>query len=267
MPRRSHLAEALSTRNPDHEALAACAFRVDVEATDAEQPVHFHRKGQLIVALRGAVTCMVRRAMWMVPPHHAVWIPGGMPHSNRATDNAQIYFLFVEPGAAELPERCCTLTISPMVREMIRHLADSEPRMTTASTSRLVMVLLEQLAASPVGQLHLPVSGHPKLQHILDALTADPSDRTTLGEWAARLALSERSLARLVIRETGLSFGRWRQQHRLIVGVRQLSAGAAVQQVAGDLGYESVTAFIAMFKKALGKPPGQYFADLKATAA
>jgi len=33
--------------------------------------------------------------------------------------------------------------------------------------------------------------------------------------------------------------------------------------VAGNLGYDSVTAFITMFKKALGKPPAQYFAALQ----
>ena len=38
---------------------------------------------------------------------------------------------------------------------------------------------------------------------------------------------------------------------------------APVQQVASNLGYDSVTAFITMFKKSLGKPPAQYFASLR----
>jgi AraC-like DNA-binding protein len=36
-----------------------------------------------------------------------------------------------------------------------------------------------------------------------------------------------------------------------------------VQQVAGNLGYDSVTAFITMFKKSTGQPPGKYFAALR----
>jgi len=32
-----------------------------------------------------------------------------------------------------------------------------------------------------------------------------------------------------------------------------------VQNVAAELGYESVNAFITMFKKALGSTPAQYF--------
>lgn len=54
--------------------------------------------------------------MWMVPPQYAVWVPGQLSHSNRATPGAQVCFLFIEPGAAPMPDRCCTLKISPLVR-------------------------------------------------------------------------------------------------------------------------------------------------------
>ena len=74
--------------------------------------------------------------------------------------------------------------------------------------------------------------------------------------------MSERSLARLVVNETGLTFGRWRQQLHLILALRQLAAGTAVQRVAGNLGYDSVTAFITMFRKSLGQSPARYFAAL-----
>ncbi|REM34495.1 AraC family transcriptional regulator, partial [Mycobacterium tuberculosis] len=109
-----------------------------------------------------------------------------------------------------------------------------------------------------VQHLHLPLSTEPRLKRIASALAEDPSDRSTLAEWASRVALSESSLARLVVKETGLTFGRWRQQLHLVVAIRELASGASVQQVSGDLGYESVTAFITMFKKALGKPPAKY---------
>jgi len=37
-----------------------------------------------------------------------------------------------------------------------------------------------------------------------------------------------------------------------------LAAGATVKDVSGDLGYESVSAFITMFKKALGTSTSRY---------
>lgn len=65
--------------------------------------------------------------------------------------------------------------------------------------------------------------------------------------------MSERNLARLIVKETGLSFRQWRQQLQLIMALQGLVKGDTVQKVAHTLGYDSTTAFITMFKKGLGK--------------
>ncbi len=247
--------------DPDETDRPAVASRLQVAEHDAEIPVHEHRKGQLILALHGAVTCEVASALWIVPPQCGVWIPGGMPHSNRATANARLCYLFVEPGIVDLPMQCVTLAISPMLREMILHLADAPLDYPHGShTDRLARVLLDELVQMPAEHLSLPVSHHPKVRALAAALSADPADRSTISQWAVRLALGERTLTRLIERETGLSFGRWRQQLHLLIAIRELAAGAPVQRVSETLGYESVTAFITMFKKALGLSPTRYFA-------
>lgn len=249
--------------DPDLSPRPAIALRVEVPEHDSEAPLHRHRKGQLVLALRGGAICEVPGAVWMVPPHCAVWVPGDLPHSNRVTPNARVCLLFVEPGASALPDKPCTVAISPLVRELIQHLAGlPHDYPADGPTARLARVLLDELPNMPVEQLHLPMSSEPRVRRIADALLRDPGDRSTLPEWAQRLAMSERSLARLMVRETGLSFGRWRQQLQLLVALRELSAGAAVQRVSAELGYESVTAFITMFKKALGQPPARYLASL-----
>ena len=240
----------------DHSA-SVIAVRVDVTGANAEVPDHAHRKGQLIFALRGGVTCRVPSGLWMVPPHCGVWVPGGMQHSNLATANARLFFVYIEPEVVALPDRCCTLSISPLLRELIVELSDQAAE-DDEREKLLTKVLLRELPRMAVQHLHVPFSPEPRLKRIASALAEDPSDRSTLAEWASRVALSESSLARLVVKETGLTFGRWRQQFHLIVAIRELASGASVQQVSAELGYESVTAFITMFKKALGKPPGRY---------
>lgn len=238
------------------------AIRVDFSDYEAEGPRHQHAQGQLILALHGAVTCRAESRVWIVPPNCGVWIPGGIPHSNQVTSNARLTYLFVEPGAAMLPEECCTLSVSPMLREMILRVAElSERDAHDAHADRLVRVMLDELALMPRERLELPVSDHPKVGQIASALLADPSDRRTVDQWAEHVAVSERSLKRLMVQETGLSFGRWRRQLHLVIALRELAGGATVQRVAGDLGYESATAFIVMFKKALGTTPARYFAD------
>lgn len=254
-----------SLRNFDETKIRVpvVGMRVHVADYKSEVPIHQHRQGQLVVSLKGGVICEVSNAIWMVPPSCAVWIPGQMPHSVRATANARICYLFVQPDAAHMPEQCCTLSISPLVRELVLHMADhAEEYDVDSPTGRKAFVLLEELAQMPVEQLYLPTSNEPRMRKISKMLSDDPADRRTLAEWGKLVAMSERSLARLVLQETGLTFGRWRQQLHLIVAMRQLSEGQTVQRAADQLGYESVTAFITMFKKALGKPPARYFAEL-----
>jgi AraC-like DNA-binding protein len=66
---------------------------------------------------------------------------------------------------------------------------------------------------------------------------------------------------RLISRETGMSFGRWRQQLGVMLAVQWLAGGASAQQVAANLGYESVPSFVTMFRKTLGTSPGRYMAE------
>ncbi|MBP2551754.1 AraC-like DNA-binding protein [Neorhizobium galegae] len=251
--------------DPDTLDRTAFAVRLDFSQYKDEVPLHKHRQGQLVMALHGAVTCRTENALWIVPPQCGVWIPGGILHSNQATSNAVLSYLFVEPGAVPLPMDCCTLSVSPLLREMILRLADVPVAFGgNDHIDRMVRVMLDELAQMPVEALSLPASHHPKIAAITAALTEDPSDRRTLADWAVHIALSERSLKRLMVEETGLTFGQWRRQLHLVIALRELASGASVQRVSGDLGYESPTAFIVMFKKALGTTPARYFSNRSA---
>lgn len=58
-----------------------------------------------------------------------------------------------------MPEKCCTVAITPIVRELTLYLAEQEPSYSPeGKTSRFAAVLLEQLPGARVEALHLPVS-------------------------------------------------------------------------------------------------------------
>ncbi|STT85928.1 AraC family transcriptional regulator [Klebsiella pneumoniae] len=159
---------------PDSGHESAIAFRIRVVEAEQYIPAHSHRKGQLILALHGALTCEVENAMWMVPPQYAVWVPGQLSHSNRATPGAQVCFLFIEPGAAPMPDRCCTLKISPLVRELILTLAERGGESLAApATARLVQVLFDELPRQPQEHLQLPVSNHPKIRQMVTMMAEE----------------------------------------------------------------------------------------------
>jgi len=101
----------------------------------------------------------------------------------------------------------------------------------------------------------------PRLRLIAEGLTRDPADRSNMDVWARRAGLSVRTLDRLLRQQTGMSFGRWRQQLHIIIALERLAKGAAVKSIAADLGYESSGSFVTMFRKTLGAPPARYMAE------
>src|SRR5580704_826412 len=153
----------------DDRSAPVIAVRVDAGGTIAEVPDHQHRKGQLVFSLGGSVTCRVPGGLWMVPPHCGVWIPSGMAHSNLATANARLFFVYIEAELADLPDRCCTISISPLLRELIVELSD-DVQHDDARGELLISVLLGELPRMPVQQLHLPLSTEPRLKRIAAAL-------------------------------------------------------------------------------------------------
>lgn len=222
---------------------------------------HRHDEGQLVLSLAGTVACQVPDAHWIVPPQCALWIPAGVPHMSHAADNADCCFLFISAAVSSLPRECCSLRITPMVREMILELADGNETRGPRNRSLLVQLLLDELTRMPVERTCFPIPTDPRLRKIAQALIDEPDDRRTVRQWSAYIGVSERTLSRHIFDKTGMSFSVWRRQLHLSVALRALSMGSTVQQVSGDLGYESVTAFITMFKKALGTTPARYFAN------
>jgi AraC-like DNA-binding protein len=248
--------------DPDSLDRPVVSICIETRENDDELPLHAHKNGQLVVASRGSVMCRAPGGLWIVPPQGAVWIPGGVLHSNCVSDFGKIYVVFIDPAATKLPNSCCTFTISPLVRELIHRLATFPPLYPKEGpTSRLGRVLLDELVQMSTEQMYLPISPDNRLQQLAAALLREPGDRSTLEEWAARYAMSERTLARLIVKQTGMTFGRWRQRLHILVALQRLSAGASVQTVSLDLGYESPSAFITMFKKTMGKSPRRFLTE------
>ncbi|KAF1004729.1 MAG: HTH-type transcriptional regulator NimR [Luteibacter sp.] len=229
---------------------------------EKETDFHRHRKGQLMLTLRGVLTCEVESGLWMVPPQSAIWVPGDMLHRIKASGTMDCYVSFIDPDvASRLPKACCAVTASPLLRELLLRSA-SFPLLYPEGgfESHVVNLLLEELAAAPIGNLHLTMPTDARLRRIADMLMEHPADRGTIQGWARRVGTSERTLARLLTQETGMSFGRWRQQLQIMLAVQWLGAGMTVQRIADALGYESAGSFVTMFRKTLGTSPGRYIA-------
>ncbi len=98
----------------------AVVVAIGVTAPEIELDPHHHRKAQLLFTRRGVLTCEVEEGLWLVPPHCAIWIPGGATHAIKSSGNVEGYTVFIEPAlAAELPRNCCTVLVTPLLRELL----------------------------------------------------------------------------------------------------------------------------------------------------
>lgn len=227
-----------------------------------ETVTHRHRKAQCMMAISGVLTCEAEGGIWIVPPQTAMWIPPDVDHRVTFSGNIEGYNAFIESAAIRnLPARCCSLTVSRLLCELLIRSAQWPAEVVVGRSQTLVSaLLLEEIFDAPFGNLHVPMPKDERLRTVFQAIMTTPSIRRKTEDWAKELAMSERSFSRFVVAETGMSFGRWRQQLNIVLSIQWMAKGAGLQQVAGGLGYESVGSFVTMFGKTMGSPPGRYMA-------
>jgi AraC-like DNA-binding protein len=120
-------------------------------------------------------------------------------------------------------------------------------------------VIVNQLEAIQVVPLQLPTPSDPRALRVATILSDNPSDRRTVVGLCKAAGTSKRTLERLFQEDIGMTFGKWRQQLRLMQAMRLLAEGAKVTHAALESGYSTPSAFISMFRKALGTTPTSYF--------
>jgi AraC-like DNA-binding protein len=127
-----------------------------------------------------------------------------------------------------------------------------DPRGTDGLVMRL---LLAELARLPTLPLSLPWPSDPALAALCARLADEPDVERDVASLAASLGIGARTLARRFVAQTGLSPGQWRQRMRALEAVGRLAGGASVPRVALELGYDSPSAFSAMFRRVLDATP------------
>ncbi|MFE4698443.1 AraC family transcriptional regulator [Streptomyces sp. NPDC056738] len=220
---------------------------------------HEHRRAQVLYAATGVMRVETDDDDWTIPTARAVLIPPMTRHQVTMT-GVSTRSLYIEPAAAPwFPRRCQAVDVSALLRALILEAVEMEPLYTEhsrdAAIATLVLHELKNLTPLP---LDVPLPSHPGLRALCEDFLRKPAIHDAPGRWCAVLDVSERTLARLFLRGTGLSFSQWRQRACILHSLRHLSAGMPVTRVAGLLGYENPAAYTAAFKKLLGRPPTAY---------
>jgi AraC-like DNA-binding protein len=170
--------------------------------------------------------------------------------------------LYLDAAAARaMPRSCVVLEVSALLRELIVRAAALPVHYDERTNDGLIMrLLVAEMRGLPQCALDLPLPESADLSELCERILANLSLRRTCAGDAREMNTSSRTLYRRFLRETGITFARWKQQARLLESVRRLAQGAPVTTVALDLGYESASAFSTMFRRSLGIAPRAFVA-------
>jgi AraC-like DNA-binding protein len=221
---------------------------------------HTHRRGQLLYAARGVVVVSTARGAWVAPPERAVWTPGGCSHAVRMVGAVSTRSVLIEPDAhGSLGESNRVIQVSSLLRSLLEAACDIPPEYDTVGRDGILMtLLLEELVRAPTVPLAVPFPKTASLARKCQAFLENPTPHDTIDLWSDDLGMGRRAFTRTFRRETGLSFGAWRQQACILIALPRLAAGASVTAIAFDLGYDSAAAFTTMFKRIVGVAPSHY---------
>jgi len=224
-------------------------------------PPHFHNRDQLVYASRGVMTVRASDSAWVVPTDRAVWIPATLTHTIIMSGAVSMRTLYLRPRLAKaLPRSCCVVNISPLLKELILHACTLKALNKKIEPQKHVIdLVVDQLKTIQTVSLQLPHHSDPRSLRVAGALLSDPGDQRTLTQICKGIGAGKRTIERLFQEETGMTFGKWRQQLRLMHAMRLLADGAKVTHAAMEAGYSTPSAFISMFRKAWGTTPTRCF--------
>jgi len=223
-------------------------------------PEHVHPEDQLVYACRGVMTVRTSAGIWVVPAQRAVWVPARTPHSIVISGAVSMRTVYLRPGMVKLQHGCGVMNVSPLLPHLILHLCTHQ-RLSRRSRihANLIDVLIDQLETLAAVPLQLPSPSDPRAARVAATLLRNSGPAHSLAAACKQAGASKRTIERLFQQETHLSLGKWRQQLRLLRSLQLLAAGEKIAHAALEAGYSTPSAFIAMFKKALGTTPRRYF--------
>lgn len=222
-------------------------------------PTHSHERTQLLYASAGVMSVVTSATSFVLPPQRAVWLPAGTMHEVSCRGPVSLRTLYVDPALDTQPQRCRVIEVSDFLKALILEVVGFKAEYDTAGREgRIVGLLLDEIGQMPNAPYQARMPQDKRLTRVCRAILANPADNRDLDDWAKMAGMGRRTFTRSFKHETGMGLAVWRQQVRLMEALSLLASGRSITTVAFDVGYDSPSAFTAMFHRTFGVPPSLY---------
>jgi len=239
------------------------AYAFKRRAVEGWTPEHSHLRGQLIALTQGLTIVEAGSERWMFPSQRCAWIPPNCKHAARSVGGAAGSMVDLSPEMCRgLPKTPCMFNSSELLFAIVHRMVGWDLRQPlNPAKKRLITTLRDEIRQPDPQPLRLTIPGEERLAIVADALLDHVGDGRTLDAWAHVAGMARRTFMRAFSAQAGMSFGRWRQQARLFAALEMLAQRKSVTEVAIAVGYDSLSAFIEMFRTMMGTTPQTYFRE------
>jgi AraC-like DNA-binding protein len=233
---------------------------------------HSHDEHEFFLPLQGEITLDFAGHRVQGGPGRLIYAPPGKEHSfssSAAGEGERVIFmvspaLWKKSGGRRLP--ALAIPAGALVRELVFFLL-LNPKLSGIGvfTGALVRTLIEHLEASNSevyeGELSVHLAGKIKDERIRKAMAAlnEPAAQPPMSELARQSGISIRNFNRLFLAETGMTPKHYatRLKVEMAKGLL-LKSRMTVTDISQEVGYQSLSKFIAAFQKYTGQLPSDF---------
>ena len=225
-----------------------------------ETPWHCHDVGQLYWLQRGLVIIETDEAQWPITPGSVGWLPKKNHHKASVLASAQGVILHItDYHDVSFPQEAGIYSMNDFLSSLVKRSTCLDgAHYSSDYLTHFIALLGYELKTLKELPLGLPLPSDRRARNIADELLKAPANNLSQEQLAKQWGLSVRTLSRIFIKQTGLTFSQWRQQAKVIVSLKWLLQGLAISEVAERSGYSNVSAYIKVFSQRFGKTPRKF---------
>jgi AraC-like DNA-binding protein len=238
--------------------------------TERNFPNHSHKKGQLIYIEGGIAYIHLTDKTLVIPARHYVWIPGGMMHfveMHKSVVTRTVYFYWHDDDSNPFYGKGGIYPINNLLLQMLiyseRWNGNIQPDEQAFHFLAGIKAILPEISKKSL-PVALPTTDNTRMHPVLDYMNENAFEPLTLSSVSEETGFSERTLSRLFQSTLHTSFLQYFKLLKMVKAIElMLQTDLSMSEIAYKLGYNSLSAFSAIFYQLTNIRPSEFAKQLR----